>query len=143
MMVMNYMIYVSTSTVDFTETELATMLHQSRERNQNNGITGILLYNRGTFFQLLEGDAEQLKYTFNDIKVDPRHKNIIKLKAGTLLQRNFPEWCMGFTTLVPGSLRNAPGFVDPARKEFLHQCNSTRPELSLLKSFALANNFAF
>jgi bifunctional N-acetylglucosamine-1-phosphate-uridyltransferase/glucosamine-1-phosphate-acetyltransferase GlmU-like protein len=95
---MNYIIYISTSVRLFDDSDLKDMLLQSRANNSEAGITGVLLYHRGTFFQVLEGEEEQINAMFEKIKADPRHHNIIKMKSGTMAERNFPDWSMGCTS---------------------------------------------
>jgi len=140
---MNYLIYVSTSLRLFSDYDLAEILEQSRTSNTNAGITGVLLYNKGTFFEVLEGEDEQVRSTFEKIKSDPCHHNIIKMKSGSIAERNFSDWSMGFTATTLYSMAKQPGFIDPAKKDFLYQYTSTHPAVNLLKCFALTNNFAF
>ncbi|EHQ28768.1 BLUF domain protein [Mucilaginibacter paludis DSM 18603] len=140
---MNYLIYISTSIKLFTDADLKNLLTQSRLNNSKHGITGIILYNKGTFFQVLEGEEEQLTITFEKIKHDPRHKGIIIMKTGTVSRRNFPEWSMGFTTTVPDSFSTLPGFVDPAKMNFIYDYNMDHPAINLLRSFTLNNNFVY
>jgi hypothetical protein len=140
---MNYLIYISTSIKLFDDFDLEEMLEQSLINNTHAGITGVLLYNKGTFFQVIEGEEEQLNSTFRKIQSDPRHHNIIKMKSGTITERNFANWSMGFATSASYKSAHLPGFIDPAKKDFLYQYNSSHPAVSLLKSFASINNFAF
>jgi hypothetical protein len=140
---MNYLIYISTSVKLFDDNDLKEMLLQSRRKNEAVGITGVLLYNKGTFFQVLEGEEEQVNTTYEMIKNDPRHKNIIKMKSGTITERNFPDWSMGFTTTRPSRFSHLPGFVDPLKQDFLQNYNTNHPAVNLLRSFTSANNFVF
>jgi hypothetical protein len=140
---MNYLTYISTSVRLFSDYDLAEMLEQSRLNNTKAGITGVLLYNKGTFFQVLEGEEDQVNSTFEKIKADPRHHNIIKMKSGNITERNFSDWSMGFTTNLKHNISNLPGFIDPGKKNFLYRYNSTHPAVNLLKCFASINNFAF
>jgi hypothetical protein len=140
---MNYLIYVSTSVKLFDDSDLKEMLEQSRINNSNAGITGVLLYNKGTFMQVLEGEEEQVNSTFEKIKADPRHRNIIRMKTGSITERNFSDWSMGFTIPASSNLKKLPGFIDPVSKNFLYQYNSSHPAVSLLKSFVQVNNFSF
>jgi len=140
---MNYLIYISTSVTLFSNEDLAELLLLSRDNNGKDDITGMLLYNNGTFLQVLEGEEGKLNMAFEKIKKDPRHKGIIKMKSGTLAERNFPEWSMGFTITVPDSYSALPGFVNPANKRFLQGCNVHHPAVNLLRSFAMNNNFVY
>ncbi|MEO6523184.1 MAG: BLUF domain-containing protein [Mucilaginibacter sp.] len=139
---MNYLIYISTSLRLLSDHDLEEMLEQSLIHNSNAGITGVLLYNRGTFFQVLEGEEEQVSATFEKIKDDPRHHNIIKMKSGPIAERNFTDWSMGFKASSK-YLSQRPGYVDPAKTDFLYRYNSNHPAVYLLKSFATTNNFVF
>ncbi|RKR83468.1 FAD-dependent sensor of blue light [Mucilaginibacter gracilis] len=140
---MNYLTYISTSVKLFSDSDLKEMLEQSLINNTQAGITGLLLYNKGTFFQVLEGEAEQIKATFEKIKADPCHHNIIKMKEGKLAKRNFSDWRMGFTTPTAYNLTNAAGFVNTAKGDFIYQYQAKHPAIDLLKSFVMANNFAY
>ena len=140
---MNYLIYVSTSVKLFEDSDLKEMLQQSHLSNTKVGITGMLLYNKGTFFQVLEGEEEQVNSTFEKIKSDPRHRGIIKMKAGCIEQRNFEDWSMGFTPKTPQSLSGTPGYVNPSNRQFFNKFTSSHPAVSLLKSFTLDNNFSY
>ncbi len=44
-------VYHSKASVDFTELDLLYLLAGSRARNRDEGVTGILVYDRGAFFQ--------------------------------------------------------------------------------------------
>ncbi len=47
--------YVSTATEPFDDARLAELLAQSRRSNHEHDLTGMLLYRRGRFFQVLKG----------------------------------------------------------------------------------------
>lgn len=76
--------------------EVEQILAVSRRKNKENGITGALLWNAGSFAQMLEGPRTALESTFESIQCDPRHGDVMILHAGPLAQRSFPEWSMGF-----------------------------------------------
>lgn len=78
--------YVSTVNPSLTEDEIQKTLDFSKNWNNNNDITGILLYSQGNFFQVLEGDEVKLKDLFNRIKADERHHNLI-----TIFQKEIPN----------------------------------------------------
>ena len=65
-------------------------------RNQKLGLTGILLCNDGSVLQVLEGDREIVTDLYNRITEDPRVKNPLILIQRTALNREFPNWSMGF-----------------------------------------------
>lgn len=54
------MIYISEAADVINSQTLLEILKNSRSYNENNGITGILLYRNNTFIQLLEGCRENV-----------------------------------------------------------------------------------
>jgi len=49
------LVYVSSATELFSDTQLENLLLRSRQNNSTLGITGMLLYKDGNFMQCLEG----------------------------------------------------------------------------------------
>lgn len=80
------------------------MLEKAREKNAENGITGILLYCDGIFVQLLEGEETKVNETFDRIAKDPRHKDLRNIVSTSSEKRYFPEWKMGYKPMSPEDL---------------------------------------
>lgn len=72
-------VYVSSATKDLKESEIKTILEQSVAWNNRHGLTGILLFSEGNFFQVLEGEESVIKDLFESIKKDPRHHNVLQI----------------------------------------------------------------
>jgi hypothetical protein len=106
------LIYVSAETQPFTDQTLKDLLKVSRENNANKGITGLLLYRQGSFFQVLEGEEKEVNALFEKISYDPRHDRILLLKRIAIETPNFANWTMGFLNLRDSHLEEMPGFVD-------------------------------
>ena len=118
-------VYFSKSAWLFSETDLSTILQQSRHWNALKGISGILLYVRGGIIQVLEGEAEAVEILFNRIQLDPRHTDVMRVMNRPITQRLFPDWTMGYETLtnrqmedikatvVPGEAHNALVIIQP------------------------------
>ena len=49
-------VYFSSSVSQFQEEDLTTILQQSRQNNSESGVTGVMLYVRGSIIQVLEGE---------------------------------------------------------------------------------------
>lgn len=92
--------YVSTATEAFGPPELLAMLGQVRPRNEQRGITGVLLYRSGRIIQTLEGPDEAVASVFDQIVDDPRHSDIFVVLHGAIEERQFPNWCMGFENMT-------------------------------------------
>lgn len=76
---------------------MAAILKTSRVYNAEHGVTGLLLYSQGKYYQVLEGEEAEVRSLFIDrISKDKRHHSITLLEEQKLEARNFPEWSMGF-----------------------------------------------
>jgi len=131
---MYYIIYLSASVKWFSETELKGILAVSNINNRRNNVTGLLLYSEGNFIQLLEGEENVVQQTFQQISGDQRHKGITHIGSGTLTERNFPEWAMGFKSIDAASLATFEGYVNPANKNLTGN-ESGHISTNLLKAF--------
>lgn len=134
---MQYLIYISTAVRPMGREDLVEILTKSRDNNQRNKITGLLLYAEGTFIQVLEGSQDDVLSTFHNITLDIRHKNVIKLLNDTLHERVFPKWSMGFAALSPGKLKELEGYINPESKMF--NTSVSHPAIAVMKSFAENN----
>lgn len=104
--------YLSTATVPFSPSDLNDLLSATRERNEANGLTGMLLHAGGHFIQTLEGADEVVDATFARIERDARHRNVYVALRDDTDTRAFPDWSMGFETLDPDEASLLPGFSD-------------------------------
>lgn len=89
-------LYVSDATKDFSNSDIEVLLDTSIEFNAKNDITGILLYRKGRFMQLLEGNNETVTNLYHKIYIDDRHKNCETLFSFDVPERNIETWSMGF-----------------------------------------------
>ncbi|WP_158824844.1 BLUF domain-containing protein [Mucilaginibacter lacusdianchii] len=135
---MEYLIYISTASRNITQDDLLDILTVSRNNNTKNNLTGMLLYGEGAFIQVLEGETEALKQSYQVIQSDPRHYNLIKMASGELEQRNFPEWAMGFKAANADELAEFNGYINPAGKSFLQEADANAV-ISMLQVFADTN----
>ncbi|MCW5517745.1 BLUF domain-containing protein [Muriicola sp. Z0-33] len=73
-----------------------TILQTSRKFNSAHNITGCLIFYKGFFVQLLEGNEEIVKALFDNIEGDKRHNNVDLLSQEQVEQRVFDGWDMAF-----------------------------------------------
>ena len=134
---MRYVVYVSAATRLMSETELVALLRVSRERNEADGLTGMLLYKDGSFMQVLEGEAAPMERTCARIRRDPRHGGLVFLRDDALAGRNFAGWAMGFRTVAPEELERVPGFARLGGETFTSPRMVSKPNraVRLLKAF--------
>jgi len=107
-----YIVYVSAAAKPMSEAELDQFLVDIRRRNKKLGVTGMLLYNRGNFIQVIEGKEEKIKQLFNDISRDERHNTIVKILEGHAEERLFPDWSMGFHRISNKQSSRIKGFTN-------------------------------
>lgn len=104
--------YTSVASHHMTHEELIHLLSQSRDNNSHDDITGMLLYMEGCFFQVLEGQREQLEALFEKISHDARHHHVMKLIIEPIEERSFAHWTMGFQHVTPEELASVTGITD-------------------------------
>ena len=114
------LVYVSESVVPFSKENLSELLTKSRENNSRLGITGMLLFKDGNFLQVLEGEREKVHDLYQRIRRDPRHSKLTGLFEGSLTERDFPDWSMGFHDLGSPQTIRIPG-----SNHFLHTSLTT------------------
>ena len=131
------LIYVS-DLVDNDESVLASILESAVRRNQQNGITGMLLYGDGNFIQVLEGDEAAVDETYGRIRADLRHRNLSILLQGPIPERQFSDWSMGYKRLRAEDLQNFPQYAPYFRYGFGTKALQAAPgeALEMLKSFS-------
>jgi uncharacterized Fe-S cluster-containing MiaB family protein len=95
------LIYASRETTEFGEKPLGALLEKAREHNEQNNITGFLLYISGNFLQVLEGPDEAVKTIFNSIEQDARHSSLKVIAKNEIQEREFDNWSMAFKHVLP------------------------------------------
>lgn len=110
------LIYLSAAVTNMEEVDLACLLAQARRRNEQLGITGMLVYADGNFLQVLEGEPDILEDLLNVIREDPRHTRFMVLVDRTITEREFGDWSMGFRVSTRSEIRKLTGFNDIFRK---------------------------
>lgn len=92
-------IYASKASALFQEHAIPTLLAAARQNNAARGITGMLLYVEGNFFQVLEGKESAVAEVFDRIRNDPRHGRVTQIIRERLFERAFCDWTMGFANV--------------------------------------------
>jgi Sensors of blue-light using FAD len=137
---MYHLVYISHSSVPFSEEALISLLQDSRKMNKAKDITGMLIYLQERFIQILEGDSSAVKKLYGKIQKDPRHQNISTLIEGESDERIFNGWNMGFKSLSKIDYDRLSGFQDIdsffARQNISNESNAV---LIFLKLFYKKN----
>ena len=88
------------------------LLRKARQSNAAMGITGMLVYCEGNFFQVLEGDTEAVAAVFSRISADTSHAKVTEIIREPIARRTFGEWSMGFAALNRQEIDDAIGAND-------------------------------
>ena len=63
-----------------------------------------MLYHKGQFLQLLEGDFEILNELYTRIRKDKRHQDVITLHMKEIDERIFDDWSMAYKVIDDSSI---------------------------------------
>lgn len=109
--------YASAMPGELPRGQLDTLLSAWRRLNARRGITGFLLYDRGSVFQVIEGFPEIAEELYAHIARDPRHEAVVQLAAEPRTHRSFGDWSLGLgraTCADLGALPALRALADPA-----------------------------
>lgn len=105
-------IYASAATAPLNRDELQALLARSRQSNAAAGLSGLLLYDDGSFFQVLEGPAGVVDALYARIEADLRHDHVTQIIREPIHRRAFGEWSMGFQDLNAHDVAGTVGATD-------------------------------
>ncbi len=105
-------IYTSAESTDFNEEDIFSLLEKSRSNNASLDVTGMLLYEKGSFFQVLEGPEDQVLPLFEKIAKDKRHQRVVKIIYEPIEARDFSDWTMGYAAIPSRELSKVAGLND-------------------------------
>ena len=92
-------VYCSRAAAQIDEAAVARIVATARRRNPALGITGLLVFGSGIFFQWLEGPRSQVEQLMALLRTDPRHDNVVTLSENEeVRERLFPDWDMELVT---------------------------------------------
>jgi Sensors of blue-light using FAD len=91
------LVYCSRATPGLDEDAVARIITTARRFNPVYGITGMLVFGSGIFFQWLEGPRDNVRSLMSLIRSDPRHDTVVLLsEVEEVRERLFPDWDMEF-----------------------------------------------
>lgn len=78
------------------EDDIKAILEVSRKNNEQQAISGMLLFNGTYFLQCLEGGRRAVNETYQRIMRDERHAHPVLLAYEEIVQRSFGDWQMAY-----------------------------------------------
>ncbi|GGF15139.1 BLUF domain-containing protein [Hymenobacter cavernae] len=112
-MALHHIIYLSTAIRQMPDPDLQELLTQARSFNAAHDITGVLLYHKQNFVQVIEGDEAVVRPLYERIRQDARHTGVMKLADKELAHRSFGEWSMAFQPVDTSAMNTLAGFAHP------------------------------
>ena len=89
-------VYASQASDSLTDADVLDIMKKSQTRNNQSGISGILLYQNRAFLQFIEGPADEIQDLFLRINADQRHKDIRILNTANSERLLMPTWAMAY-----------------------------------------------
>jgi hypothetical protein len=88
-------VYCSKAVQNMDQEALEKIIATAQYHNPRFGITGLLVFGSGIFFQWLEGPRDNVISLFEIISADPRHSDVVLLtQEDEFRERLFPDWDM-------------------------------------------------
>jgi hypothetical protein len=78
------------------------IVSHARARNEDEGITGLLVFDGIRFCQHLEGPADRVRALLQRLQSDPRHCGMTVRFEGPLTQRRYPRFDLGLAEVENG-----------------------------------------
>ena len=92
-------VYCSRAAAGVDDAEVARIIAASRRHNPERGITGLLVFGSGIFFQWLEGPRDNVIQLMALLRADTRHNTVVQLSTvEEVRERLFPTWDMELVT---------------------------------------------
>ncbi len=111
------LIYRSKAQPNVKQEQITQIIDEAIAFNGQVGITGCLVYDRGYFLQLLEGEEDAVDQLYKKIKKDTRHSEAEILSTGYTKNRIFESWKMGYVELLSKTTGEKEELAKNAKKE--------------------------
>jgi len=88
-------VYCSRASKGVSDAEVDRLIEYSQNRNVDRGITGVLVFGNGIFFQWVEGPPTEVQKLVASLHGDSRHYDIVELdRSVDSRERLYPGWEM-------------------------------------------------
>ena len=93
--ILDFFVYCSRAAEGVDNVEVGRIVESAQRRNLARGITGVLVFGSGVFFQWIEGPAAQMQNLIASLHRDTRHRDIVSLnRSEEKRERLYPNWEM-------------------------------------------------
>lgn len=119
------LVYVSTARPGLDHDDLLAIEAVARRKNQESGISGLLLFNGFNFMQSIEGERTAVQDCLRRIERDDRHSGMTVVSQRETPRRQFAQWHMaGRSAAFQTELAEA-GLMDLLSHETVAEATST------------------
>ena len=88
-------VYCSRAAEGVDDSEVDRLIESAQRYNLTCGITGVLVFGSGVFFQWIEGPAAEVRRLMARLNGDPRHYDIVSLdQSEEKRERLYTDWQM-------------------------------------------------
>ena len=94
------LMYSSIADPNLSQQDIEDLLASARRNNEQQEITGLLVFQDNCFLQILEGDRKKISHLFEQkLMRDPRHSSVTLFHDEALVQRQFRFWHLAYSDL--------------------------------------------
>ena len=125
------LMYSSLADPALTVTDINQMVESARRHNEQQQITGLLLFHEGSFLQVIEGDRKEISNLFEKkLLRDSRHSAVSLFHDCALVERQFRYWHLAFSDLSKQSSHlSLPYREFLSAKQGLYELTSNTPRV--------------
>lgn len=109
-----HFVYCSRAADGVDDVEVGRIVEQAQRHNLARGITGVLVFGSGVFFQWIEGPPGEIQKLIASLHGDSRHYDIVSLdQSEEERERLYPNWDMerveaeGIRAVLQDALKSA------------------------------------
>jgi hypothetical protein len=110
-------VYRSRAVTALSDYDLYELVQAAQARNAAEGITGLMLYDDGRFYQWLEGPTANVARLLHSIEKDRRHRDIEIISDKPATTRQFGDWKMRLATRGVRSIHSLHNVVVPTSQD--------------------------
>ena len=136
---MHELFYCSMAVREMFDEDILDMLKVAREKNARLDVTGLLVYQKRIreFMQILEGEKQVIFDLLDTIRKDKRYEGLHLVYDGTVPERNFKDWSMGFAGLESVDKSKLEGVSEYLEKGYTHELIREKPSYAtvLMETF--------
>lgn len=110
------LVYLSSYIGVATEDSLKEIFTVASRNNIRDEISGLLIFYEGNFFQIIEGEADQINACYKRIEADRRHRLPTRLSVQEVTERAFKNWEALFYLDNPNDPLKVDGQSDESKR---------------------------